>query len=95
MKVKLLSAIDETGPMPFEVFMEYALYDTENGFFGAGDLKSVKAGDFLTSPEVSPMFGEAIGRLVQSEHDRIGDPFVLVEVCLLYTSDAADDRYKV
>jgi SAM-dependent MidA family methyltransferase len=79
-KTKLLSVLEESGPIPFEVFMQYALYDPEGGFFGAGDLKSVKAGDFLTSPEVSPMFGEAIGRMVQSEHDRVGDPFVLVEV---------------
>jgi SAM-dependent MidA family methyltransferase len=79
-KAKLLSVIEETGPMPFEVFMEHALYDAEGGFFATGDLKSVKAGHFLTSPEVSPMFGEAIGGMVQSEQDRVGNPFVLVEV---------------
>jgi SAM-dependent MidA family methyltransferase len=66
--------------MPFEVFMAHALYDREGGFFGSGSLKSVKAGDFLTSPEVSPMFGEALGRLVESELERIGEPFRLVEV---------------
>lgn len=66
--------------MPFEVFMEHALYDPGSGFFGAGELKSVKAGDFLTSPEVSPVFGEAVGRLVEMEIARIGEPFRLVEV---------------
>ncbi len=60
--------------------MEHALYDPENGFFGSGDLKSVKGGDFLTSPEVSPMFGEAVGRLVEAEIERVGVPFRLVEV---------------
>ena len=79
-KSKLLSLIEQFGPMPFEVFMEHALYDPDDGFFGSGELKSVKAGDFLTSPEVSPMFGEAIGRLVEQEIERIGEPFRLVEV---------------
>jgi SAM-dependent MidA family methyltransferase len=79
-KARLLSLIHDAGPMPFEVFMEHALYDADSGFFGAGELKSVKAGDFLTSPEVSPMFGEAIGRLVEMETERIGRPFRFVEV---------------
>ncbi len=60
--------------------MELSLYDPDAGFFGSGTLKSVKAGDFLTSPEVSAMFGEAIGRLVKSEIERIGEPFRFVEV---------------
>ncbi len=60
--------------------MAMALYDPDGGFFSSGELRSVKAGDFLTSPEVSPMFGEAIGRLVRSEMDRIAGPFRLVEV---------------
>ncbi len=60
--------------------MEHALYDPKGGFFGSGALKSVKAGDFLTSPEVSPMFGEAIGRLVETEIERLGEPFRFVEV---------------
>ena len=42
--------------------------------------RSQKSGDFLTSPEVSPLFGETIARFVASEHERIGDPFVVVEV---------------
>jgi SAM-dependent MidA family methyltransferase len=79
-KSKLLSLIAESGPMPFEAFMEHALYDPEEGFFGSGELKSVKAGDFLTSPEVSPMFGEAIGHLVGAEIDRVGESFRFVEV---------------
>jgi SAM-dependent MidA family methyltransferase len=34
----------------------------------------------LTSPEVSPLFGETLARFVELEHERIGDPFVIVEV---------------
>lgn len=49
------------GPIPFEVFMDIALYD-EGGFFSTGPVRSSAAGDFLTSPEVSPWFGRTLGR---------------------------------
>ncbi len=65
--------------MPFERFMEVSLYDPE-GFFGGATLRSEKAGDFLTSPEVSPAFGEALATFAKAEHERIGEPFRIVEV---------------
>lgn len=70
--------------MPFEAFMEACLYDRDDGFFAAGPLRSVKAGDFLTSPEVSPWFGRTLGRFVSSERVRMGDggrrPFFVADV---------------
>ncbi len=70
--------------MPFEEFQRAALYHPEHGFFSKGELRSTKAGDFLTSPEVSPMFGETLARFVENERDRIDpekrDTFHLVEV---------------
>jgi SAM-dependent MidA family methyltransferase len=71
--------IAASGPIPFEEFMSLALYHPEGGFFTTGKLRSEKAGDFLTSPEVSRLFGETLATFVAREHDRIGDPFELVE----------------
>jgi SAM-dependent MidA family methyltransferase len=71
--------IVDDGPIPFDEFMEIALYHPE-GFFGGARLRSEKAGDFLTSPEVSPMFGTTLASWVRAEHERIGDPFTVVEV---------------
>ncbi len=65
--------------MPFERFMELALYGPE-GFFGGDSLRSQRAGDFLTSPEVSELFGETLARYVAGIADVIGDPFTVVEV---------------
>ncbi|MGD2101018.1 MAG: SAM-dependent methyltransferase [Acidimicrobiia bacterium] len=79
LKRRITELIESDGPMPFERFMEMALYDRE-GFFGGDTLRSERAGDFLTSPEVSPMFGEMLARFVDDVHRRIGDPFTLVEV---------------
>jgi SAM-dependent MidA family methyltransferase len=65
--------------MPFERFMELSLYGP-GGFFAGGTLRSEKSGDFLTSPEVSSLFGQTLAKYVQAEHVRIGDPFLVVEV---------------
>ena len=59
--------------------MELALYDAD-GFFGGDKLRSQKGGDFLTSPEVSPLFGKTLAIYVERERVRIGEPFQLVEV---------------
>ena len=79
LKNRIVEEIRADGPMPFERFMEIALYDPE-GFFGGEKLRSEKAGDFLTSPEVSGLFGETLAEYVQREHERVGEPFQLVEV---------------
>ena len=79
LKHRIRAQIASDGPMPFETFMELALYDDEAGFFGAGSLRSEKSGDFLTSPEVSPLFGETLAKYVEKERVRIGEPFQLLE----------------
>lgn len=78
-KDRILADIQESGPMPFDRFMEIALYDPD-GFFGGPQLRSERGGDFLTSPEVSPLFGQTLAVFVSRERDRIGEPFQLVEV---------------
>lgn len=79
MKTEILRAT-ERGPIPFEEFMRLALYGSEGGFFTAAELRSQKAGDFLTSPEVSPLFGQTLARFVAGQRAALGEPFRLVEV---------------
>jgi len=67
LKERLIEHIRVDGPMPFEQFMAAALYDPEGGFFTSKSLRSAKSGDFLTSPEVSPLFGETLARFVDQE----------------------------
>ncbi len=76
----ILDEIRRRGPIPFEYFMDLALYDPAGGFFSTGQLRSDKAGDFLTSPEISRLFGETLVVFLESERVRVGDPFELVEV---------------
>src|SRR5262245_4533826 len=58
--------------------MELALYG-EHGFYATG--RSGRRGDFITSPEVGPLFGAVIGRFLDAEFERLGrpDPFTVVE----------------
>ena len=81
---RLRERIAVSDAIPFEIFMEACLYDPEGGFFATGPLRSVKAGDFLTSPEVSPWFGRMIGRFAAAERSRVtaatGEFFVVADV---------------
>lgn len=79
LKGVVLDRVRRLGPIPFEEFMSTALYHPDRGFFSSTRLRSRQGGDFLTSPEVSPMFGETLGAFVKAERERIGDPFLLVE----------------
>jgi len=69
---KLRARIAADGPMPFEEYMAACLYDADGGFFTAGPLRSVKEGDFLTSPEVSSWFGRTLARFVEQVSSPVG-----------------------
>lgn len=80
LKDLIRNRISSEGPIPFEAFMEMALYHPDLSFFATDRLRSEKAGDFLTSPEVSGLFGETLAVFVARERERIGEPFHLIEV---------------
>ncbi len=62
------------GAIPFERFMELALYGAE-GFYTKPDGGSAgRRGDFITSPEVGPLFGAVLARYLDAEWERIGRP---------------------
>ena len=50
------------GRMPFSRFMELALYAPALGYYSAGARKFGPAGDFVTAPEISPLFSHCLGR---------------------------------
>ena len=82
MTEEIRSEIQSTGPISFERFMELALYG-EAGFYMRVDGGSAgRRGDFITSPEVGPLFGVVIGRYLDAEWERLGRPdrFSVVEV---------------
>ena len=50
------------GWLPFSRFMELALYAPGLGYYSAGMHKFGAAGDFVTAPEISALFGRALAR---------------------------------
>src|SRR5436190_1620189 len=69
------------GPIPFDEVMELALYHPEHGFYSAGG-GAGRGADFLTSPEVGPLFGRVLARALDAWWRDLGepDPYVVVEV---------------
>ncbi len=70
--------IDEMGggAIPFERFMELALYAPGYGYYTAGARKIGGEGDFVTSPEISPMFARCLAMQAHQVMDR-SEPEVL------------------
>lgn len=50
------------GSLGFDEYMRMALYEPGLGYYLAGAVKFGAAGDFVTAPEISPMFGACIAR---------------------------------
>jgi SAM-dependent MidA family methyltransferase len=68
---------DAGGWLPFEHWMEAALYAPGLGYYSAGSAKFQHAGDFTTAPETSPLFGQALARQVAQVLDASGSTRVL------------------
>ena len=67
--------IDEMagGAIPFERFMQLALYHPDFGYYRQPG-RIGKSGDFLTSPAIHPMFGWAIAAWCREIWQRLGQP---------------------
>ncbi|MDO9226458.1 MAG: SAM-dependent methyltransferase [Pseudomonadota bacterium] len=52
------------GWLPFSRYMELALYAPGLGYYASGTAKLGAAGDFITAPEMTPLFGRALARQV-------------------------------
>jgi len=50
------------GVIGFDEFMQMALYEPGLGYYSAGMAKFGAAGDFVTAPEISELFGYCLGR---------------------------------
>jgi SAM-dependent MidA family methyltransferase len=77
----LVERIRAGGPISFASFMEAALYDPVGGFYASGGRAGGRSGDFLTSPEVGPLFGAVLAGALDRWWGELGrpEPFVVVE----------------
>ncbi|NOT87090.1 MAG: class I SAM-dependent methyltransferase [Lysobacter sp.] len=68
------------GVLPFWRFMELALYAPGLGYYSAGATKLGPAGDFVTSPELGPLFAECVADALAPVLRQIGDDAVFLEI---------------
>src|SRR5690625_4998338 len=68
------------GAIPFWRYMELALYAPGLGYYSAGAAKFGAAGDFITAPELGPLFAECVAEAVAPVLAQIGAQAHLFEV---------------
>jgi SAM-dependent MidA family methyltransferase len=68
------------GPMSFSEFQDLALYHPQAGFYATVGMAG-RSGDFLTSPEVGPLFAQVVGNALDKWWKQLGrpDPFFVFE----------------
>lgn len=60
MHSKIAETIRREGPVSFSEFMRMALYEPGLGYYSAGARKFGPEGDFVTAPEISPLFSRCL-----------------------------------
>lgn len=78
---KLAARIMEQGPIPVSVYMDACLNDSEYGYYATSQPLG-HAGDFITAPEISQVFGEILGLWAASVWQAMGapEPVALIEL---------------
>lgn len=64
------------GRITFARYMQLALTEPGLGYYATSDGRPTRAGDFLTAPELHPLFGRCIGRFLASAWEHAGRPAV-------------------
>jgi len=65
--------VDAGGSIAFAEFMQHALYANGLGYYSAGANKFGETGDFVTAPEISPLFGKILANQVCTVLEQIPD----------------------
>ena len=67
------------GAVPFDEFMELALYHPEHGYYSGKELRYGRSGDYLTAPTASEWYSRVFARVLSSTARGVG-PLRLVDV---------------
>ena len=73
----LRDEITGEGPMPFDRYMEAVLYTPGLGYYSGGSRKFGAEGDFVTSPEISPVFAQCLARQCAQVFEQTGTAAIL------------------
>ena len=99
--------VDGGGSIPFSRFMELALYAPGLGYYSAGASKFGEEGDFITAPELGPIFAACVAEALAPVIKQCGPAarvlelgggtgsFAEVAMKRLMELDALPDRYAI
>jgi SAM-dependent MidA family methyltransferase len=73
---RIVSEIGAAGWMSFARYMELTLYAPGLGYYTGGSTKFAAAGDFVTAPEISPLFSETLARQAVQVLELAGEEIV-------------------
>lgn len=76
----IVKEIERGGPLPFDRYMQMALYEPGLGYYVNGLHKFGAAGDFVTAPEQGNLFARALARQLDSVAAAIGPDWTLLEL---------------
>ena len=78
---ELRARIEREGPITFRDFMEAALYHPRHGYYRTQPEAMTRGGDYVTNPEVHPIFGALVARQILEMWDVMARPerFEIVE----------------
>src|SRR5262249_3684882 len=71
---RIAERIRREGPVPFDRYVDAALYDEDGGFFALGGGAGRAGRDFVTSPEVGALFGALVARVLDRAWLALGGP---------------------
>lgn len=74
---QICAEIDRHGPMPFQRYMELALYAPGLGYYAAGARKFGAGGDFVTAPELGGVFAECVAEALAATLRQFDQPLLL------------------
>jgi SAM-dependent MidA family methyltransferase len=95
------------GSLPFWKFMELALYAPGLGYYSAGAIKFGRGGDFVTAPELSPLFAASVADALTPVLQQLGPEAQFMEIgggsgafaetalAKLLANDALPARYAI
>jgi SAM-dependent MidA family methyltransferase len=73
LKARIAGLIAAQGPISVAQYMNLALHDPQSGYYATRDPFG-KAGDFITAPEISQMFGEMLALWLAEAWEQQGRP---------------------
>ena len=73
---RIREQIAQQGALPFSNFMQQALYTPNLGYYTAGLQKFGIGGDFITAPELTPLFGGTLANQCLQILTELNDPIV-------------------